>query len=181
MLRRALLYFPTSDSSWLVPELRELEFTTDNFAAALIALLQSGPLDSTCAVSGVCSGASISETGPMSIWLKPVPITVVGSIFQAIVKTLSTNVAAIYLSAEELDGRTDGGKLCALIRHAQAARGIPVWKSMDANLFINGDQILLLAWPTEARLFAFSDFEALLRAAHSCPADISVGSSGRMA
>ena len=69
VLRRALLYFPTSDSSWLVPELRELEFTTDNFAAALIALLQSGPLDSTCAVSSIPEGVTLLDGGPATLTL----------------------------------------------------------------------------------------------------------------
>ena len=89
-----------------------------------------------------------------------------------IVKTLSANVAAIYLSADELKDRTDGGELCALIRDAQTERGMPAWKGMDASLFVCGEQVLLLAWPTEALSFVFSDFESLLSAAHSCSADL---------
>lgn len=88
-----------------------------------------------------------------------------------IIKTLCANAAAIYLSPEELDGKTDGSRLYALIRQAQATRGLPVWKSMDANLFVRGDQILLLAWPTQASAFSFTDFESLLSAALCCPGD----------
>ncbi len=62
--RKALAYFPTDDSSWLVPELRDLVFRTTDYASALIELLQSGPLDRTCAVSSIPDGVDLLEGDP---------------------------------------------------------------------------------------------------------------------
>ena len=62
--RKALVYFPTNDGSWLVPELRDVVFRTSDFASALIELLQSGPLDKSCAVSSIPEGVELLNGGP---------------------------------------------------------------------------------------------------------------------
>ena len=90
-----------------------------------------------------------------------------------IVETLTANAAAIYFETEELPPDTGRGQLCALVRRAQSARGLPVWKSMDARMFVNGMRALLLAWPTELSAFRFRDFETLLRAVRGCPEELS--------
>ena len=87
------------------------------------------------------------------------------------VETLSPGAAAIVLSSDELLRCTDRARLCSLVRQAQSARGLPVWKSMDTRTFLYGAQALLLAWPTEVLLFSFPDFEALLQGALRCPED----------
>ena len=62
--RKVLVYFPTSDSSWLVPELRDAVFHTSDFAGALVALLQSGPLDGTCAIPSIPEGVELLDEHP---------------------------------------------------------------------------------------------------------------------
>ncbi|MBO4297626.1 MAG: GerMN domain-containing protein, partial [Clostridia bacterium] len=64
--RKALAYFPTDDSSWLVPELRDVVFRTSDYASALIELLQTGPLDRTCAVSSIPEGVELMDGGPVT-------------------------------------------------------------------------------------------------------------------
>lgn len=62
--RKALVYFPTVDSSWLVPELRDVVFQTNDYAGALIALLQSGPLDDGCAIASIPDGVELLDDRP---------------------------------------------------------------------------------------------------------------------
>ena len=88
------------------------------------------------------------------------------------VETLSPGAAAIVLSPDELRRCNDRARLCSLVRQAQSARGLPVWKSMDTRMFLYGTQALLLAWPTEVRLFSFADLETLLQGALRCPEEL---------
>ncbi len=85
------------------------------------------------------------------------------------IETLTADAAVLSLSAEELPQTDRSRRLCALVRQAQAARGLPVWESMEASLLQCGGSALLLAWPTETAVYAFSAFEDLLCAALACP------------
>lgn len=62
--RWATLYFPTSDGSWLVPELRQLVFESDDFAGALLEALKAGPVDKSCAVPSIPAGTELLEVNP---------------------------------------------------------------------------------------------------------------------
>ena len=61
--RSAQLYFPTGDG-WLVPELREIVFNSDDFAGTLIDALKSGPVDESCAVSSIPAGVELLDPEP---------------------------------------------------------------------------------------------------------------------
>ena len=62
--RTAALYFPTSVGSWLVPELREVVFNSDDFAGTLIEALKAGPMEQTCAVASIPAGAELLDPNP---------------------------------------------------------------------------------------------------------------------
>lgn len=62
--RWATLYFPTADGDWLVPELRQVVFNTDDFAGTLIEALKAGPVDETCAVASIPAGAELMDPKP---------------------------------------------------------------------------------------------------------------------
>lgn len=62
--RTATLYFPTAVGGWLVPELREVAFDSDDFAGALIEALKTGPLEQTCSVASIPAGAELLDPNP---------------------------------------------------------------------------------------------------------------------
>ena len=62
--RTATLYFPTSVGSWLVPELREVVFNSDDFAGTLIEALKAGPMEQTCSVASIPAGAELLDPNP---------------------------------------------------------------------------------------------------------------------
>lgn len=62
--RWATLYFPTNGGGWLVPELREVVFNTDDFAVTLIEALKGGPVDETCAVASIPAGVELLDPEP---------------------------------------------------------------------------------------------------------------------
>ena len=62
--RWATLYFPTADGNWLVPELRELVFDTDDFAGTLIEALKAGPTEERSAVASIPAVAELMEPNP---------------------------------------------------------------------------------------------------------------------
>lgn len=62
--RWATLYFPTSEGSWLVPELRRVVFRSDDFAGTLIEALKAGPADESCAVASIPAGAELMDPNP---------------------------------------------------------------------------------------------------------------------
>ena len=57
--RTATLYFPTVEGRWLVPELRQVTFTSDDFALALIDALKAGPEEERCAVASIPAGVEL--------------------------------------------------------------------------------------------------------------------------
>lgn len=62
--RRAVLYFPSANDGWLVPELREMTFDNDDYAGALIEALKTGPSDSTCAITAIPDGVALLDDEP---------------------------------------------------------------------------------------------------------------------
>lgn len=62
--RTATLYFPTAVGGWLVPELREVSFDSDDYVGALIEALKAGPMEQTCAVASIPAGAELLDPNP---------------------------------------------------------------------------------------------------------------------
>lgn len=86
-----------------------------------------------------------------------------------IIETLTDTAAAICLSAGELPTQDSPECMCAIVRQAQAARGMRLWRQMEADVFVYGERALLLARPVETECFAFPSFETLLAAVLACP------------
>lgn len=51
--RNVLLYFPSQDGQYMLPEVRELTFESDHFASVLLRALSDGPLMHTCSDSAL--------------------------------------------------------------------------------------------------------------------------------
>ncbi|MBR1558625.1 MAG: GerMN domain-containing protein [Clostridia bacterium] len=62
--RTATLYFPTAEGSYLVPELREVVFNSDDFAGTLIEALKVGPRTESCAVASIPAGVELLDPRP---------------------------------------------------------------------------------------------------------------------
>ena len=62
--RNAALYFPTTEGNWLEPELREISFENDDFAAALNEALKAGPRDEACAIAAIPAAAELLDPAP---------------------------------------------------------------------------------------------------------------------
>ena len=61
-LRRSVaLYFPTDTGRWLVPEQRQIAFSDDDYATALLTALMDGPRDSDSAVASIPAGIELLE------------------------------------------------------------------------------------------------------------------------
>ena len=64
--RKAALYFPSTQGGWLVSELRDVVFSSEDFAGPLIAALQAGPREADCAVPSIPEGVELLEGGPVT-------------------------------------------------------------------------------------------------------------------
>ena len=62
--RSATLYFPTAEGNWLVPELREVVFHSDDFTGTLIEALKAGPQAEDCAVASIPAGVELLDPNP---------------------------------------------------------------------------------------------------------------------
>ena len=62
--RCALLYFPTSDGKWLVPELRNISAESGDFITALIDALKAGPQLQSCSIPSIPEGVELLDTIP---------------------------------------------------------------------------------------------------------------------
>ena len=62
--RHAVLYFPTKGKDWLIPELRDVTFESDDIAGVLIDALTAGPQDESCAVASIPAGVELLDPGP---------------------------------------------------------------------------------------------------------------------
>lgn len=64
LTRSAVLYFPSDEGRWLVPELQEITFTNGDFATGLIEALRRGPGAETCATMVLPEGADLLNAPP---------------------------------------------------------------------------------------------------------------------
>jgi len=64
--RKAVLYFPTSVGEWLVPELREIDFDSSNYAASLIRALRTGPSENRSAMTAIPESVDLLVNNPVT-------------------------------------------------------------------------------------------------------------------
>ena len=63
--RHAALYFPTEEGNWLVPEMHELTFETNDYAGALLEALKTAPANRTCATTAIPDGVELLDDEPL--------------------------------------------------------------------------------------------------------------------
>lgn len=66
--RNVLLYFPSSDGGYLLPEMRSLSFDGDDYASAILDALKVGPLERTCCFSAIPGNQELLSGAP-KLWL----------------------------------------------------------------------------------------------------------------
>lgn len=66
IVRSAALYFPDMNGMWLVPELRELNFDSSDYASELIRALRSGPMEGSNTVTALPEGADLLVNNPVT-------------------------------------------------------------------------------------------------------------------
>lgn len=64
LYRNVLLYFPSADGKYVLPEVRELSFRDDDYAAAILRALSDGPLMRACCNSALPNELSFLEDAP---------------------------------------------------------------------------------------------------------------------
>lgn len=62
--RNVLLYFPAANADYFIPEVRQLQFPDDNYAAVITSALSSGPLMHTSSFSAVPGNFELLNTAP---------------------------------------------------------------------------------------------------------------------
>ena len=67
LARSALLYFPSEDGSYLLPEVRSLSFSNSDYALALIEALKSGPRARSCCFAAMPGNLELLAAAPKLI------------------------------------------------------------------------------------------------------------------
>jgi len=62
--RSALLYFPSENGEYLLPEVREIEFDDADYVSGLIDALKAGPLSESACVAAVPGNAELFNSAP---------------------------------------------------------------------------------------------------------------------
>ena len=62
--RKAVLYFPAGNGSWLVPELRDVTLASPDFATALVGALKAGPHADSCAIPALPNAGDLLNAEP---------------------------------------------------------------------------------------------------------------------
>lgn len=63
--RNVLLYFPAQGGEYLLPEVRELSFTAEDYASVIIEALNAGPLMRSCSFSAIPGNLDLLADFPM--------------------------------------------------------------------------------------------------------------------
>ena len=66
--RNVILYFPSSDGGYLLPELCELSFSSDDYASAILDALKSGPVARDCCFSAMPGNQELLSDAPR-LWI----------------------------------------------------------------------------------------------------------------
>lgn len=64
IVRNVMLYFPSAIGEYMLPEVREIEFTSDDYISQLIDALKRGPLTETAAVSSIPESVDLLNAAP---------------------------------------------------------------------------------------------------------------------
>ena len=62
--RNAVLYFPSQNGDWLIPEIRQMDFNSTDYASALIRALRSGSETNASAVAPLPEGRDLLISNP---------------------------------------------------------------------------------------------------------------------
>lgn len=62
--RSAMLYFPSTSGEYMLPEVREIEFISDDYISQLIDALKRGPLTETACVSSIPESVDLLNAAP---------------------------------------------------------------------------------------------------------------------
>lgn len=63
--RNALLYFPSQSGEYMLPEIREIEFSSQSSLSSLIDALKIGPMSETAAVSAIPESVDLFNSAPV--------------------------------------------------------------------------------------------------------------------
>ena len=66
--RNVILYFPTSDGNYLLPELRSLSFDSDDYASVILDALKAGPMARDCCFSAMPGNQELLSDAPR-LWI----------------------------------------------------------------------------------------------------------------
>lgn len=62
--RSVMLYFPSENGEYMLPEIREIELSSDDYISQLIDALKRGPLSETAAVSSIPESVDLFNVAP---------------------------------------------------------------------------------------------------------------------
>lgn len=65
IFRNVLLYFPSEDGKYLLSEVRELEFSNDDYVSAIVNALTQGPLMRACSFSPIPANIDLLASAPL--------------------------------------------------------------------------------------------------------------------
>ena len=123
--RNVILYFPSSDGSYLLPELRELTFDSDDYASAILDALKAGPMARDCCFSAMPGNQELLLDAPR-LWISDAGERVIDVYFS---EMLPNYLAFAGVDAWQLYGSV-ALSLCSFLPELDAVRicvdGAPV-------------------------------------------------------
>ena len=123
--RNVLLYFPSSDGSYLLPELRELTFDSDDYASVILDALKAGPMARDCCFSAMPGNQELLSDAPR-LWISDAGERVIDVYFS---EMLPNYLAFAGVDAWQLYGSV-ALSLCSFLPELDAVRicvdGAPV-------------------------------------------------------
>ena len=123
--RNVLLYFPTADGNYLLPELRELTFDSDDYASVILDALKAGPMERECCFSAMPGNQELLADAPR-LWISDAGERVIDVYFSGM---LPNYLAFAGVEAWQLYGSAVLS-LCSFLPELDAVRicvdGVPV-------------------------------------------------------
>lgn len=123
--RNVLLYFPSSDGSYLLPELRELTFDSNDYASVILDALKAGPMARDCCFSAMPGNQELLSDAPR-LWISDAGERVIDVYFS---EMLPNYLAFAGVDAWQLYGSVVLS-LCSFLPELDAVRicvdGVPV-------------------------------------------------------
>lgn len=123
--RNVLLYFPSSDGSYLLPELRELTFDSNDYASVILDALKAGPMARDCCFSAMPGNQELLSDAPR-LWISDAGERVIDVYFS---EMLPNYLAFAGVDAWQLYGSV-ALSLCTFLPELDAVRicvdGVPI-------------------------------------------------------